>query len=411
MDVCFYYLRKLLRYGPGIKISATTTDFAFDSQVRGLYDDFLKDPLVLVKQTSLFSYPIGLYMPCNTSWREVDHVLMPLRMYNSAHWILCHFDNKEMCLNIYNSYTKIVKEPVVLEAVRPFLVMIPYLLFHTGFFEGKNIPEQEALKPLVVKMVPKLPQQKNDFLSKFESSFIVVIEYSSSEIEVKLQSNEEILKRLAEIEAKVESNDIILKRLTDIESKIQSNEEIQNRLAELEMKVQSNIQVEKQIKELEEKVQSNEKILERVANVESKVNDLQKLKNDAENVANDTMDLKKNLTDCPSFSLGIEFDMTGKSIEGLAETNVEKSIDEDIINFNEEDWKIVDDVAAHSLAQKMHQNTVCASSSKTCEIDVNDDDVELKDEDRQKIDEIAAAVLAKHKLEEAIVLFDYFLFE
>ncbi|KAL2492296.1 DUF1985 domain-containing protein [Abeliophyllum distichum] len=158
-----------------------------------------------------------------------------------------------------------------------------------------------------------------------------------AEIEVKLQSNEEILKRLAEIEAKVESNDIILKRLTDIESKIQSNEEIQNRLAELEMK------------------------------------------NDAENVANDTMDLKKNLTDCPSFLLGIEFDITGKSIEGPAEINVEK--------------------------------TVCASSSKTCEIDVNDDDVELKDEDWQKIDEIAAAVLAKHKLEEAIVLFDYFLFE
>ncbi|KAL2458517.1 Uncharacterized protein Adt_45883 [Abeliophyllum distichum] len=177
MDVCFYYLRKLLRYGPGIKISATTTDFAFDSQVRGLYDDFLKDPLVLVKQTSLFSYPIGLYMPCNTSWREVDHVLMPLRMYNSAHWILCHFDNKEMCLNIYNSYTKIVKEPVVLEAVRPFLVMIPYLLFHTGFFEGKNIPEQEALKPLVVKMVPKLPQQKNDgdcgnYVIKYAEYFI-----------------------------------------------------------------------------------------------------------------------------------------------------------------------------------------------------------------------------------------------
>ncbi|KAL2543031.1 Ulp1 protease family [Abeliophyllum distichum] len=134
------------------------------NQVRGLYVDFSKDPLVLVKQTSLLSYPIGLYMPCNTSWREVDHVRMPLRMYNSAHWILCHFDIKEMYLNIYNSYTKIVKESVVLEAVRPFSVMIPYLLFHIGFFEGKNIPEHEALKPLVVKMVPKLQQQNNELV-------------------------------------------------------------------------------------------------------------------------------------------------------------------------------------------------------------------------------------------------------
>ncbi|KAL2490139.1 Cytochrome [Forsythia ovata] len=40
MDVCFYYLRKMLRYGHGIKINATTTDFAFDSQVRELYDIF-----------------------------------------------------------------------------------------------------------------------------------------------------------------------------------------------------------------------------------------------------------------------------------------------------------------------------------------------------------------------------------
>ncbi|KAL2466314.1 RNA polymerase-associated protein CTR9 [Abeliophyllum distichum] len=183
MDVCFYYLRKLLRYGPGIKINATTIDFAFDSQVRGLYDDFSKDPLVLVKQTSLLSYPIRLYMPCNTSWREVDHVLIPLRMYNSAYWIPCHFDIKEMCLNIYNSYTKIVKEPVVLEAVRPFSVMIPYLLFHTRFFEGKNISEQEALKPLVVKMVPKLPQQKNEGnTSNKENSeqFLKILEEGSS---------------------------------------------------------------------------------------------------------------------------------------------------------------------------------------------------------------------------------------
>ncbi|KAL2491776.1 hypothetical protein Adt_27404 [Abeliophyllum distichum] len=68
-----------------------------------------------------------------------------------------------------------------------------------------------------------------------------------------------------------------------------------------------------------------------------------------------------------------------------------ESIDQDIINFNEEDWKIVNDVAAHSLAKKMHQD-----------IDVNDDGVELKDEDWQKIDEIAASVSAKYKLEEAI---------
>ncbi|CAA2990550.1 sentrin-specific protease 6-like [Olea europaea subsp. europaea] len=129
--------------------------------MRGLYADFCQDKSALKKQTSLLSYVIGLYMPCNTNWNLVDHVLIPIRMSNSAHWILCHFDIQHMCLNVYNSYNKIVRKALVLEAIKPFSDIIPHLLFHTGFFEGKGISEEEALKPLVVKMVPKLPQQNN----------------------------------------------------------------------------------------------------------------------------------------------------------------------------------------------------------------------------------------------------------
>ncbi|CAA2994204.1 Ulp1 protease family, C-terminal catalytic domain containing [Olea europaea subsp. europaea] len=55
----------------------------------------------------------------------------------------------------------VVRKALVLEAIKPFSDIIPHLLFHTGFFEGKGISEEEALKPLVVKMVPKLPQQNN----------------------------------------------------------------------------------------------------------------------------------------------------------------------------------------------------------------------------------------------------------
>lgn len=110
----------MLRHGEGISIKATTTDFPFDSQIRGLHAEFFQDKSALKKQTSLLSYAIGLYMPCNTSWRLVDHVLMPIRMSNSAHWILCHFDIQNMSLNVYNSYHKIVRKGLVIEAVKPF---------------------------------------------------------------------------------------------------------------------------------------------------------------------------------------------------------------------------------------------------------------------------------------------------
>ncbi|KAL2544726.1 Uncharacterized protein Fot_13959 [Forsythia ovata] len=61
-----------------------------------------------------------------------------------------------------------------------FPLMIPHLLYNTGFFDGKNIPEKEALKPLVVKLVPKLPQQKNDMLLNISNqnseSYLIQIE-------------------------------------------------------------------------------------------------------------------------------------------------------------------------------------------------------------------------------------------
>ncbi|CAA3010347.1 Ulp1 protease family, C-terminal catalytic domain containing [Olea europaea subsp. europaea] len=55
----------------------------------------------------------------------------------------------------------IVRKTLVLEAIKPFSDIIPNLLFHTGFFEGKDVSEEEGLNPLVVKMVSKLPQQNN----------------------------------------------------------------------------------------------------------------------------------------------------------------------------------------------------------------------------------------------------------
>ncbi|CAA3001614.1 Ulp1 protease family, C-terminal catalytic domain containing [Olea europaea subsp. europaea] len=71
----------------------------------------------------------------------------------------------------------VVRKVLVLEAIKPFSDIIPHLLFHTGFFEGKSISEEEALKSLVVKMVPKLPQQNNSgdcgiYVIKYAQYFI-----------------------------------------------------------------------------------------------------------------------------------------------------------------------------------------------------------------------------------------------
>ncbi|CAA3012814.1 Hypothetical predicted protein [Olea europaea subsp. europaea] len=66
-----------------------------------------------------------------------------------------------MCLNVYNSYNKVVRKALVLEAIKSFSDIIPHLLFYTSFFEGKGISEEDVLKPLFVKMVPKLSQKNS----------------------------------------------------------------------------------------------------------------------------------------------------------------------------------------------------------------------------------------------------------
>ncbi|KAL2471409.1 hypothetical protein Adt_39545 [Abeliophyllum distichum] len=136
-----------------------------------------------------------------------------------------------------------------------------------------------------------------------------------------------------------ESNEKILKRLAEIEVKLQSNEEILNRLVEIEVKVESNDIILKRLTNIELKIQSNEEIQNRLAELEMKV--------------------QSNIR-------------TEKQIKEL----------EDKVKSNEEILERVEIVES---------KTDCASSSKTCEIDVNDDEIELKDENWQKIDEIAAA--------------------
>ncbi|CAA2985237.1 Hypothetical predicted protein [Olea europaea subsp. europaea] len=212
------------------------------------------------------------------------------------------------------------------------------------------------------------------------------------------QSNEKLLKRLSKVELKfVQSNDLILRRISDLEVRIQSNP------------------TENWLKDVEERVKTNEKVMEHLQILERKVKkmlagDEGQMKDGVESLFDETDQV---YNDFPSFSLGIEFELScgekdvevpvrksdktvEKSLRAVvkSEKAVEMNLNEEI-ESHEDDWLRVDDIVARSLA-KNQEDVVSPSNKGIIELL---DDVELKDDVWEKVVEVTAGVGAETETE------------
>ncbi|KAL2526518.1 Ulp1 protease family [Abeliophyllum distichum] len=99
-----------------------------NTMVRSIYDKSKKVINAIDKQTALLSYLTGDKIPFNSTWSDVDHVLIPIFMDKKAHWILGYFDIANWHINVYNSSFKTIRDVAVLDAVEPLQNVIPQLL-------------------------------------------------------------------------------------------------------------------------------------------------------------------------------------------------------------------------------------------------------------------------------------------
>ena len=105
-------------------------------------------------------------MSCNTSWIFVDHVLIPIFMEKEKHWILGHFILKDSVIMVYNSMGTPTIDRVVMGALEPILLLLPYFLELVGFYDRPHIDfkfgtysGKRSSDPFHVKLVHDLPQQ------------------------------------------------------------------------------------------------------------------------------------------------------------------------------------------------------------------------------------------------------------
>ncbi|KAM6586982.1 hypothetical protein CsatA_009587 [Cannabis sativa] len=187
IDVCFYYLRKKLKYDQSVKISGNTTDCFFASQIFDLYNEFVasgENVDSIKKDSKAAAYIAGFYMLCNKPWAELDFVLMPVNVIVLAHWILCILDIKMRCLKVLNSMRFGRYKNNSESFVRAFAVIIPILLSHVNFYEGKKDIDRSSkhwqgkkdTDAFDIVVVDNLPQQEDSdcgvFIIKYAHFFM-----------------------------------------------------------------------------------------------------------------------------------------------------------------------------------------------------------------------------------------------
>ncbi|XP_060967718.1 uncharacterized protein LOC133035660 [Cannabis sativa] len=187
IDVCFYYLRKKLKYDQSVKISGNTTDCFFASQIFDLYNEFVasgENVDSIKKDSKAAVYIAGFYMLCSKPWAELDFVLMPVNVIVLAHWILCILDIKMRCLKVLNSMRFGRYKNNSESFVRAFAVIIPILLSHVNFYEGRKDIDRSSkhwqgkkdTDAFDIVVVDNLPQQEDSdcgvFIIKYAHFFM-----------------------------------------------------------------------------------------------------------------------------------------------------------------------------------------------------------------------------------------------
>jgi hypothetical protein len=161
MDACFYYIRQVAQLGKKVILRATTTNSWFQNKIKDIYPAFMKDPHILMSESSLIEVITGHSLPLSTPWADVDYVFMPIMPINKAHWMLGLLQFRSHTLTVFNSAGKTYRERQVLQGIEPYVKILPALMNALGI--SKKDPDYQEPDCMELKVIidDTLPQQTN----------------------------------------------------------------------------------------------------------------------------------------------------------------------------------------------------------------------------------------------------------
>ncbi|KAL6514181.1 hypothetical protein OROHE_019168 [Orobanche hederae] len=143
INIAFYYLRKLARHSPKVRVKVTTVNSWFHVKITNLYKEYIMKcfhKYVLREEMDIREYVLGYSMCINTPWAEVDYVLFPINMDKPGHWFLLIFDIRRRALVLYNTLeqSSVVMKLKLKEVCEPYVFSLPIILSGCGFWKSRN---------------------------------------------------------------------------------------------------------------------------------------------------------------------------------------------------------------------------------------------------------------------------------
>ncbi|KAL6530060.1 hypothetical protein OROMI_028705 [Orobanche minor] len=172
INIGFYYLRKLARHSPKVRVKITTVDSLFHVKITNLYKEYIMKcfhKYVLREETDIREYVLGYLMCINTPWAEVDYVLFPINMDKPGHWFLLIFDIRRRVLVLYNTLeqSSVVMKAKLKEVCEPYFFALPIILSGCGFWKSRNDIDRTSSSftkygldgPLELEIAKTVPEQ------------------------------------------------------------------------------------------------------------------------------------------------------------------------------------------------------------------------------------------------------------
>ncbi|OIT31515.1 hypothetical protein A4A49_10615 [Nicotiana attenuata] len=172
LNIIFYYLRKKAKYGINMPIKVTTTDTLFNNIIQRVFKEFVKggkQDHLIDRSDDIMQYMKGFRMHCNTPWHQVDHVLFPINLAESWHWILGCVSFHKRCFYVYDSLRSRKHKKAIQNVTEAYAVLIPLFLVSIEFYSqrsdivvenglhmGKNLTD-----PFEIELITNLPTQQN----------------------------------------------------------------------------------------------------------------------------------------------------------------------------------------------------------------------------------------------------------
>ncbi|KAK1395259.1 hypothetical protein POM88_014315 [Heracleum sosnowskyi] len=147
VNVFFYYLRKLSKYGLSCEMKFTSTDCNFQKNLVstcGLIAEYEDIESTFSANQDVLDVINGYGLAFSTPWYSVDYVLFPIWLPEQKYWLVAVLNFHKRIIRVHNTLSCEGITLIVKKALLPLCMLLPHYLLLTDFYSRTDINFSDA---------------------------------------------------------------------------------------------------------------------------------------------------------------------------------------------------------------------------------------------------------------------------